>query len=101
MTHSEFAKFTRTGNKLYAHVYFWPGEMVAIGGLKNKVLNAKLYPSGAPLQVRQDEFRTQILGLPVSAPNPLASVIELECDGEPKQDMKNIRINRPRLKVGI
>ncbi len=101
VTHSEFARFTRTGNKLYVHVYFWPGSTVAIGGLQNKVLGARLYPSGEPVQVRQDEFRTQFMGLPAQAPDPLATVIEVECDGEPMQDMENIRKNRPRLGVGM
>ena len=30
---SKFADFTRKGNTLYIHVYFWPGETVSIGGL--------------------------------------------------------------------
>ncbi len=98
---SEFAKFTRKGNTLYVHVYFWPGETVSIGGLKNKVLSAKLYPSGTAVKFRQDDFRTQFLSLPQAAPDPLASVIEVECEGEPAQDMKNVRQNRPRLEVGM
>ncbi len=98
---SEFAKFTRTGNKLYVHVHFWPGSTVAVGGLTNKVLSAKLYPSGQPLKVHQDEFRTQFIGAPAHAPDALVSVIEVECDSEPKQNMRAIRENRPRLEVGI
>lgn len=98
---SQFAHFTRQGNKLYVHVHFWPGDTVAIGGLKNKVLSARLHPSGQTLQVHQDDFRTQIQGLPARAPDPLVSVIELECDSEPAQDMTNIRKNRPRLGVGV
>ena len=101
MTHSELARFTRVGNKLYVHVHFWPGAEVSIGGLKNKVLGARLYPSGQPVKVLQDDFRTQFLGLPVHSPDPLVSVIEVECDGEPMQDNENIRQNRPRLSVGI
>src|SRR6185437_1849175 len=98
---SLFSNFTRIGNKLYIHVHFWPGETVSIGGLKNKVLSAKLLPSGQTIQVQQDAFRTQFLGLPANSPNELVSVIEAECDGEPDQDTLNIRKNRPRLKVGI
>jgi alpha-L-fucosidase len=98
---SQFAKFTRKGNTLYVHVYFWPGDTVSIGGLKNKVRSAKLYPSGATLKVHQDGFRTQFTGLPAKAPNELVNVIEVECEGEPAQDMTNVRRNRPRLQVGI
>jgi alpha-L-fucosidase len=98
---SQFANFTRTGNKLYVHVHFWPGDTVSIGGLTNKVVSAKLYGTGQTLKVNQDPFRTQITGLPSKAPDPLVSVIELECDGEPGQDMENIRKNRPRRDIGV
>ncbi len=99
--HSQFAGFTRTGNKLYVHVHFWPGDTVSVGGLKNRVLSAKLYGSDRTLTVHQDDFRTRISGLPGSEPDPLASVIELECDGEPKQDTLAVRESRPRLGVGV
>jgi len=98
---SQVANFTRTGNKLYVHVHFWPGDVVSVGGLSNKVLSAKHYPSGQPVQFHQEDFRVQFTGLPATAPDPLVSVIEVECDGEPKQDMLNIRENRPRREVGV
>jgi alpha-L-fucosidase len=98
---SNFANFTRTGNKLYVHVHFWPGQTVAVGGLTNKVLSAKLYPSGQPVQFHQEDFRVQFLGLPAISPDPLVSVIEVECDSEPNQDMLSIRKNRKRESVGI
>jgi len=98
---SNFANFTRTGNKLYVHVHFWPGQTVAVGGLTNKVLSAKLYPSGQPVQFHQEDFRVQFLGLPAISPDPLVSVIEVECESEPNQDMLSIRKNRKRESVGI
>lgn len=101
VTRSAFANFTRTGNKLYIHVHFWPGDTVSVGGLTNKVLSAKLHPTGQSIQFHQDPFRTQFVGLPASAPDPLVTVIEVECEGEPNQNMLNIRENRPRLAVGI
>jgi alpha-L-fucosidase len=101
VTHSQMANFTRIGNKLYVHVHFWPGDVVSVGGLTNKVLSAKLYPSGKAVQFHQDPFRLQLAGLPAASPDPLVSVIEVECDGEPKQDMLNVRENRPRRGVGV
>jgi alpha-L-fucosidase len=101
VSHSEFANFTRAGNKLYVHVHFWPGDSVSVGGLSNKVVSARLYPSGQPVQFRQEQFRVQFVGLPINSPDPLVTVIEVECDGEPKQDMFNIRENRPRAGVGV
>jgi alpha-L-fucosidase len=99
--YSELANFTRIGNKLYVHVHFWPGESVSVGGLTNRVLSAKLYPSGQTVQFQQDQFRVRFLGMPVNSPDPLVTVIEVECDAKPKQDMHHIRENRPRLGVGI
>jgi alpha-L-fucosidase len=101
VTHSEHSNFTRIGNKLYVHVHYWPGSTVAVGGLMNKVVSAKLLPSGANVTVTQDDFRVQLGGLPEHAPEPLVSVIELECDGEPKQDNMHVRRDRPRREVGV
>ncbi|MGH9640234.1 MAG: alpha-L-fucosidase, partial [Bryobacteraceae bacterium] len=67
----------------------------------NKVLSAKLYPSGKPVSFKQGRFRVQFTGLPVAHPDPIVSVIEAECDGEPNQNTLNIREHRPRLGVGI
>jgi alpha-L-fucosidase len=96
---SEFAQFTRQGNTLYVHVHFWPGETVAVGGLQQKVLSAKLYPSGKPVKFEQSDFRVRFMGLPAVAPDPLVSTLAVEFDGEPTQDMQAIRINRKRENV--
>jgi alpha-L-fucosidase len=94
--HSAFANFTRQGNTLFVHTYFWPGETLAIGGLQQKVLSAKLYRSGGPVKFEQEQFRVRFLGLPSSAPDPIATVLAVECDGEPTQDQLAIRIHRKR-----
>ncbi len=93
---SEFAQFTRQGNTLFIHVYFWPGDTVSIGGLQQKVLSAKMYPTGQPVKFQQGEWRVQFLDLPAAAPDPIATVLAVECDGEPTQDQRAIRINRKR-----
>ncbi|MBV8811233.1 MAG: alpha-L-fucosidase [Acidobacteriaceae bacterium] len=96
---SEFANFTRQRNTLYIHAYFWPGETLAIGGLQQKVLAAKMYNTGQPVKFVQEEFRVQFTGLPAAAPDPIATVIAAECDGEPTQDQMAIRIHRERESV--
>jgi alpha-L-fucosidase len=96
---SLFAQFTRQGNTLYIHAYFWPGETLALGGLQQKVLSAKMYPGGQPLKFEQEEFRVRFMGLPAAAPDPLATTLAVECDGEPTQDMHAIRVNRKREHV--
>lgn len=98
---SMFANFTRKGNTLFIHVHHWPGETVAIGGLQTKIKSAKLLASGKPVAFKQEEYRVQFTGLPVAAPGNPVTVIAAECESEPRQDMMNIRKNRPRFEVGI
>jgi len=96
---SQSALFTRRGNILYAHIYFWNGPTFSIGGLQNKVLSAKFYPSGKPVTFEQEQFRVKFTNLPAQAPDPIATVIAIECDGEPAQDQLLIRTNRKRESV--
>jgi len=96
---SEMCAFTRQGNTLFVHTYFWPGEAVAVGGLKNKVLSARMYPGGEAVKFEQSEWRMKFSGLPAHAPDALATTIAVECDGEPDQDMRAIRVNRKRESV--
>jgi alpha-L-fucosidase len=96
---SEFAGFTRKGNTLYMHVHFWPGETVALGGLVNKVLSAKLFATGQPVEFEQEQFRVRFKGLPKSAPDDPVTVLAIECDSEPVQDTGAVRWDRPRLKA--
>ena len=98
---SVLANFTRRGNTLYVHVHFWPGETVAVGGLRTKVRSARLLASGKPVKVQQSEFRVQFAGLPEAAPDDPVSVIEAECDSEPRQDTEWVRRERPRRGVGV
>jgi alpha-L-fucosidase len=96
---SEFALFTRKGNTLFIHAYFWPGETLAVGGLQQKVLSANMHSSGQPVKFEQEQFRVRFLGLPKLAPDPIATVLQVECDGEPTQDQNAIRVNRKRESV--
>jgi alpha-L-fucosidase len=96
---SNYASFTRIGTTLYMHVYFWPGEYVAISGLKTKVKSAKLVKTGAALKFTQDDFRVRVLDLPMKAPDFPVTTIALECDSEPTQDTDYVRKNNPRMGV--
>lgn len=93
---SNYASFTRTGNTLYMHVHFWPGNDVAISGLQTKVKSAKLLSCNQPVTFTQDEFRVHMTGLPIDAPDSPVTTIALECEGEPKQDTTFVRKNKPR-----
>lgn len=96
---STYASFTRKGNTLYMHVHFWPGEYVAIGGLMNKVLSARILKTGQAVAFSQDGFRTKFTGLPAEAPDFPVTTIAIECDGEPHQDTLYVRMNKPRAEV--
>lgn len=96
---SQFLNFSRKGNTLYAHAYFWPGSNWALGGLQSKVLSAKLLASGKPVEFKQDEFQVRFTGLPANPPDDPVTTLVLECDSVPKQDMLNIRKNRKREQV--
>jgi alpha-L-fucosidase len=93
---SNYASFTRTGNTLYMHVHFWPGEYVAISGLKVKVKSARLLKTGAEIKFTQDEFQTKFIDLPGKAPDYPVTTIAIECDAEPTQDTDFVRKNKPR-----
>jgi alpha-L-fucosidase len=109
------ANYTRRGNTLYIHQQFWPGHtpaaqatgffrpeaVIAIGGLKPKVLAARMLKTGQAIQFTQDEFTFRLTGMPLEAPDQPATVIEVECDGEPIIDHEALRSLWPRYKVGV
>lgn len=110
-----YLNYTRKGKTLYIHVHFWPGTTpaaewlsffrpqsgVAIGGLRTKVLSAKLFVSGKKVNFRQDNISVQFTGLPIEAPDQPVTVIEAECESEPIFDDLYVREHRKRYKVGV
>ncbi|MDR3717658.1 MAG: alpha-L-fucosidase [Bryobacteraceae bacterium] len=98
---SEIATFTRKGKTLYAHVYYWPGEAVSIGGLQTKVQSVKYLATGQPVKFDQDDFRLRLTGLPADAPDHPLTSFAIECAGVPTQNNEKTRIERPRRGVGI
>ncbi len=110
-----YDNFTRRGNTLYVHVYFWPAPtpasqwlsfyepmtVVAVGGVQAKVLSAKVLKTGQSLHFTQDETTLRITGLPPSAPDSPITVLELECDRPPVVDHHSIRPEWKRYRVGV
>ena len=96
---SNYAGFTRKGNTLYMHVYFWPGDTVALAGLKTGVKSARLLAGGQPVKFQQDRFRVRFTGLPADAPDHPVTTIAIECESEPLQDTDFVRRERPRNNV--
>ncbi len=98
---SNYASYTRSGNTLYMHVHFWPGEDVAISGLKTKVKSARLLKTKENVKFTQDAYRVHLIGLPAHAPDAPVTTIVLECESEPRQDTDFVRKEKPRGGVGI
>ncbi|MDR3725330.1 MAG: alpha-L-fucosidase [Terracidiphilus sp.] len=107
------SNYTRRGNTLYIHQRYWPGHtpaaewlefykpeaVIAIGGLKAKVLSAKILKTGQKVNFTQDDLTLRLTGLPVEAPDEPVTVIEVECEGVPSIDHGTIRPLWPRNKV--
>ena len=91
-----FANFTRKGNTLYIHAYFWPGSELNIAGLRTRVKSAKLLRSGTPVKFQQTELQTKFLGLPQTAPDSPVTTLAVECESEPIQDTDFVRKKRER-----
>lgn len=79
--------WTLKGNVAYFWCSRWPGEELAIGGLRVRVLRATLLANHQPVAFEQTENRLVLKGLPERQPDPIAgiSVIKLECDAPPRQ----------------
>ena len=110
-----YDNFTRKGNTLYIHVYFWPAgtpaaewlsfykppAVVAVGGVQAKVLSARVLKTGQPIQFTQDKISLRLTGLPAAAPDSPTTVLAVECDAPPVVDHHSIRPLWPRYKVGV
>ena len=109
------ANYTRRGTTLYIHQQYWPGHtpaaewlsfykpeaVIAIAGLKAKAKRARLLKTAEAVQFTQDEWSLRLTGLPLTAPDQPATVIEVECDGVPEIDHDALRPLWPRHKVGV
>jgi alpha-L-fucosidase len=99
---SNYASFTRIGNTLFMHVYFWPGGDVALSGLKTKVKSARFFRSKQEIQFNQSEYRVHLVGLPMEAPDSPVTTIALECESEPTENSDaELRFGKPRAGVGV
>ncbi len=96
-----YANYTRKANTLFMHVHFWPGEVVAIGGLRAKVRSARLLATNQPANFEQSETQVKFTGLPKNPPDDPVTVLAIECESEPIIDSTYVRKNRKRGQVGV
>lgn len=71
--------FTARDHTAYFHCCRWPGTQLTIGGMRSQVRAAR-FMGGAAITFTQTADQLILHDLPVEAPNPLATVIELELD---------------------
>ena len=84
--HGDICGFTREQNRLFTHVYFWPGETVTVGGVKTEVRSAKLLATNQDVSFHQKGRQLIFTGLPAQAPDAPVTVIVAECASVPVQD---------------
>jgi alpha-L-fucosidase len=71
-------KWTARGKTFYFWCSRWPGKELALGGLRGKLLSARVLPNGKPLKFEQSPDRLVIKGLPANCPDKVASVAVIE-----------------------
>lgn len=76
---------TAKPGKLFIHIFNWPRERsLLLPGLKNKVTSAYMLTDHAQAVQADPVVNGVTLKLPAVAPDPLATVVVIEIDGEPK-----------------
>ena len=89
---SNVAGFTRKGNKLYSHVYFWPGSKITIGGLETNPKSVKLLATGKDVPFTHSGTQLTFTDLPAKAPDDPVTVFVAEFDAEPVQKSLAVRV---------
>ncbi len=74
---------TVKGNTAYLLVLFWPGSELHLSGIANRVRSARFLADGTAIDVLQVGEHIHLRGLPEAPPDPLATVIALDLEGEP------------------
>lgn len=79
--------WTRKGRDCYFWVYNWPGETLAIGGIRSKVKSVRLMPDGRLLRFKQEHRRLLVKGLPRTCPdkNVEIGMLKINFIGKPVQ----------------
>jgi alpha-L-fucosidase len=93
--HGNIGVYTRRGNTLFVHVYFWPGERLTVGGVNFKIRAARFLASGSPVRFVQKGTQLIFTDLPALPPDTPLTVIAAECDREPVQEALSSRADPP------
>ena len=78
-----WGRCTAKGNRLYIHLFEWPGRELTLAGLRTKVKAARLLKGNVPVKARLTEDGV-VLGLPEEfVPDLIDTVVALDLDGPP------------------
>ncbi len=81
-----FGRCTVKDNRLFIHIMGWPREkVIALPGLKNKVKSVYCLASREKLNFSQ-KGKDLIIRLPDEAPDPVATVVVVEVEGQPQAE---------------
>jgi alpha-L-fucosidase len=88
-----WGRITQKGSKLYLHVFDWPTDgKITVTGISAKARRASLLAGKRQkLAIQQSNANEIQITVPKTAPDPLDSVIELDCSGpiNPAEVAKN------------
>jgi len=99
VTRFQYAGITRRGNTLFLHVHAWPGSEIRIGALVSKAVSARFLATGKEIRFDQNLDRLRLYALPEKAPDQPLTVIAVEFESEPVQDMVAHRRAKKRTAV--
>lgn len=87
----------REGDTIFLQIFQWPGDGRLLVPLSNTIKKATLLGPGGPqdLATSHDDPNRLIVNLPATAPDPVASVVALTLDGEPRTDYHSVLLNAP------
>jgi alpha-L-fucosidase len=81
---NNWGRVTTRGNNVYLHIWNSTGADLCFAEIKNRVHSAKFLDGGDPVAFEQKGERLFLRDLPVPLPDPIATTIVLEVEGEPE-----------------
>ncbi len=75
--------YTVSKNIVYMHVYRWPGSELIASMIDNKITRVR-FMKGRDIEFNQTPDQIFLTGLPKMPPDPLTTVIEFHCEGQPR-----------------
>ena len=83
-TWNNWGRVTTRGSNVYLHIWNSTGKDLCFAEMKNRVISARFLDGGAPVAFEQKDNRLFLRGLPVPLPDPIATTIVLQVEGEPE-----------------